>query len=174
MDWDQTIEKMRKEKNKFMKKDPQSPLTSKQKKKFKKLNYFPYDPKYRFEGAIEEFPEKSTVEIGTNKGNIRQFRLFGKFPFEVDGQPLALHIFQSLDDTHFFVPFMDETSNKETYGAGRYLELEKVGPGLWVLDFNLAYNPYCAYNDSWSCPLVPPINRLPIRIEAGEQIFDQK
>jgi uncharacterized protein (DUF1684 family) len=174
MDWDLAIEKIRKEKDNFMKKDPQSPLTPKQKKKFKKLSYFPYDPKYRFEGAIEEFPEKSTIEIGTSKGDIRQYRLFGKFPFEIDDQSLALHIFQSLDETHFFVPFIDETANKETYGAGRYLELEKEGPESWVLDFNLAYNPFCAYNDSWSCPLVPPINRLPVRVEAGEQVFDKK
>ncbi|MFQ5977209.1 MAG: DUF1684 domain-containing protein [Candidatus Heimdallarchaeota archaeon] len=162
---------VRKEKNLFMKKDRNSPLTSYQKKLFKKLRYFPYDPKYRFEGSIEEFEDKAEIEIATNKGEMRKYRLFGKFSFEVNGQQLVLHIFQSLDGDFFFVPFVDGTSGKETYGAGRYAELEEIAPQKWVLDLNYAYNPYCAYNDKWICPLVPPINRLAIRVEAGEKTF---
>jgi uncharacterized protein (DUF1684 family) len=171
MDFPQLVKRLRKEKDKFMKTDSNSPLTPKQKKKFKKLDYFPYDPKYRFKGPIEHFEDKAEIEIGTNKGELRKYRLFGKFSFEIDGQQAALHIFQSLDETHFFVPFVDETSGNETYGAGRYVELEELEPGVWELDLNLAYNPYCAYNDNWICPLVPPINRLSIRVEAGEKIF---
>ncbi|MFX0116431.1 MAG: DUF1684 domain-containing protein [Candidatus Hodarchaeota archaeon] len=174
MDLPQLAKRLRKEKDKFMKDDSNSPLTPKQKKKFKKIDYFPYEPKYRFEGAIEHFEDKTEVEIGTNKGELRKYRLFGKFSFEINGQQLALHIFQSLDETHFFVPFMDATSGNETYGAGRYVELEELEPDIYVLDFNFAYNPYCAYNDSWSCPLVPPINRLPLRVEAGEKTFAKK
>lgn len=173
MDLKKAAKAVRKEKNLFMKENPNSPLTSYQKKLFKKLRYFPYDPNYRFEGSIEEFEDQAEIEIATNKGEMRKYRLFGKFSFELKGQQLVLRIFQSLDGSLFFVPFADVTSGKETYGAGRYVELEKKAGKKWVLDLNYAYNPYCAYNDKWICPLVPPINRLAIRVEAGEKTFEE-
>ena len=71
----------------------------------------------------------------------------------------------------FFLPFVDATAPDETYGAGRYLDIEPIGDGKFLIDFNYAYNPYCAYNDKWSCPIPPKENRLKVRIEAGEKKY---
>jgi hypothetical protein len=90
----------------------------------------------------------------------------------VEGQEAALQVYESVDQPgSFFIPFVDATAPEETYGAGRYLEPEEVHRDELLLDFNFAYNPYCAYNDRWSCPFPPPENRLKVRVEAGEKSF---
>ncbi len=152
--------------------DPQSPLTPEQKRDFHGLNYFPENEALRLELPIEEFPEKDSIEIQTSTGDIRKYRRFGKIHFTVDGQPAELTLFT--DQGEFFLPFVDSLVGKETYGAGRYLEPERLDDGRLVVDFNLAYNPYCAYNESWSCPLTPWENRLKVPIRAGEKLFHEE
>ncbi len=100
----------------------------------------------------------------TSTGDEQDYVRVGQIHFKVKGQEAALQVYRS-------IPFVDLTAPKETYGAGRYLEPEKTGENRMLVDFNYAYNPYCAYNEKWSCPLPPMENRLKLRIEAGEKNF---
>lgn len=160
----------RKLKDDFFSTDPHSPLTHEQKKTFSGLSYFPVNDDLRLELEVEEFEPKKMILIQTSTGDVQEYERFGKFRFSVQGQPAELTIYRS--DDSYFLPFGDALAGKETYPAGRYLEPEQLGGGRFLLDFNLAYNPYCAYNERWSCPLTPPENRLKVAIPAGEKIFD--
>jgi uncharacterized protein (DUF1684 family) len=100
---------------------------------------------------------------------VQRYHRYGRFTFEVDGQPAELTIFAG--EHGYFLPFVDALANQETYGAGRYLEPEPLGGNRFRVDFNLAYNPYCAYNPNWSCPLTPFENRVKVEVRAGEKMF---
>ena len=163
------LEIFRAEKDDFFAHHHQSPLTPEQKRAFKGLGYFPEDATLRFEATIEEFSKRETVEMQTTTGDIQRFIRHGKFRFTVDGQPAELTIYAS--EHGFFLPFVDSLANKETYGAGRYLDPHPLPGGKLLIDFNFAYNPFCAYNDLYSCPLTPFENRLKVPIRAGEKIF---
>ncbi len=162
------LEEFREGKDDFFKTSRQSPLTREQKKKFKGLSYFPENSALRLEVSVEEFPEKQEIEMQTSTGDVQKYLRFGRFTFAVDGQEAQLTIFG--DNESFFLPFADSLAGKETYGAGRYLEPERLDDNSFLVDFNLAYNPYCAYNEAWSCPLTPFENRLKVPIRAGEKI----
>jgi len=157
-------------KDEFFKNDPHSPLTHEQKHHFSGLNYFNENPDLVFTVDVEKFPEKDLVNIQTSTGEIQSYQRYGKFNFEVNGKSVDLTLFSS--DGEFFLPFVDSLSGKETYGAGRYLEPVDLGDGRLLIDFNYAYNPYCAYNELWSCPITPAENRLTVPIKAGEKIFE--
>ena len=159
----------RKAKDDFFAHDPSSPLTKEQKKSFKGLAYFPEAPELRFETQIERFAEAQEISVQTSSGDTRTYQRFGTFHFNVDGQEQTLTILAS--DDSYFLPFVDGLAGKETYPAGRYLEPEPLEDGKFLIDFNLAYNPYCAYNDNWSCPLTPFENRLKVPVRAGEKLF---
>jgi hypothetical protein len=159
----------RKEKDAFFALDPHSPLTREQKKSFRGLAYFPPSKDYRFELDVEEFSKKDLVLIQTSTGDVQEYERFGKFRFTVQGQPVELTLYRS--ESGYFLPFVDGLAGVETYPAGRYLEPEPLGGRRFLLDFNFAYNPYCAYNEYWSCPLTPPENRLKVPIPAGEKIY---
>ena len=159
----------RKMKDEFFHYSDQSPLTHEQKKAFKGLSYFPPNDDLRLEVTVEEFAEKQRIEMQTTSGDIQVYLRFGRIKFVVDDQPAELTIYQ--DENSWFLPFVDSLAGIETYPAGRYLEPELLGEGRFLVDFNLAYNPYCAYNDKWSCPLTPFENRLKVPIRAGEKIF---
>lgn len=159
----------RKMKDEFFHYSNQSPLTGEQKKAFKGLNYFPPNDDLRLELSVEEFAEKGRIEMQTTTGDIQVYHRYGQIKFMVAGQPAVLTLYQSEDG--WFLPFVDSLAGVETYPAGRYLEPEPLGEGRFLVDFNLAYNPYCAYNDKWSCPLTPFENRLKVPIRAGEKIY---
>jgi uncharacterized protein (DUF1684 family) len=106
----------------------------------------------------------------TTKGREQVYNRYGVVHFQVDGQAAQVTLYASEGSHELFVPFRDATSGKETYGAGRYLDLHKRGDEI-VIDFNYAYNPYCAYNPDWSCPLPPAENWLKVPIRAGEKSF---
>lgn len=146
----------------------QSPLTHQQKKKFDGLSYFPENPELRFEARIERFEERQHIELQTSTGEVQTYLRYGKFKFTVDGKPAELTIFSNQHG--FFLPFADSLAGEETYGAGRYLEPEVLRDGRFLIDFNLAYNPYCAYNARYSCPLTPAENRLKLAVRAGEKL----
>jgi uncharacterized protein (DUF1684 family) len=165
------LELFRKEKDEFFKTSRQSPLTAEQKSKFGRLNYYPENPSLRLELKLERFAQAEPVILATSTGDEQEYFHMGQIHFDVAGQEALLQIYEA--DYGFFVPFVDATAPKETYGAGRYLEPHALGGDLLVVDFNLAYNPYCAYNEQWSCPLPPAANRLKVRIEAGEKKFHE-
>jgi len=164
-----SLQDFRKMKDDFFVHDGQSPLTPGQKKAFKGLNYFPANPVLNLEVTVEEFPEKQRIEMLTTTGDIQAYERYGKFSFMVEGQPVELTIYHSEDG--YFLPFVDSLASKETYPAGRYLEPAALGSNRFRVDFNLAYNPYCAYNDNWSCPLTPFENHIKVPIRAGEKLF---
>jgi uncharacterized protein len=165
------LEKFRKEKDQFYATGPQSPLTAKQKKDFSGLKYFPENPALRLELPVEEYPDREEIEIQTSTGDIQVYTRYGKLRFSVEGQPVELTLFYN--EGYYFLPFADSLAGTETYGAGRYLEPEPLGDGCFLLDFNYAYNPYCAYNENWSCPITPRENRLKVPIRAGEKNFHE-
>ncbi|NOR45927.1 MAG: DUF1684 domain-containing protein [Candidatus Delongbacteria bacterium] len=153
-------------------KTPETPIIEEDRTGFTNLNYFNVDMKFRLELELQEFTEKEQEIIKDSKGNDRYFIKWGKFEFAIDNVQNALIAYKSsAEDTRLFIPFKDSTTAEETYGAGRYIDLmennDKVGQ-KWILDFNLAYNPWCAYNYNYSCPLVPVENMLNVRILAGE------
>lgn len=157
----------RAEKDQFFLKSSQSPLLSEQKQYFSGLSCFPETTELRLEVQVERVDHQGEVHIPTSTGGIQVYQRYGKFHFSVDGQQAELTIFSSPHG--YFLPFVDSLSGQETYPAGRYLEPESLSEDRFLVDFNLAYNPFCAYNDRWSCPLTPPENRIDIPVRAGEK-----
>ncbi len=163
------LESFRAEKDRFFAAHPQSPLAPEQKRSFKGLNYFRENPALRLVVAVEKFPQQAAIQMQTTIGGIQTYTRFGKFKFTVEGQEAELTLYAGPHG--YFLPFVDSLAGTETYGAGRYLEPEPAGAGKFLVDFNLAYNPYCAYNERWACPITPRENRLKVAIRAGEKLF---
>ena len=166
----------RADKDAFFANDPHSPIPPDERSAFTGLPYYPLNEALRFEDLrLEPYTgdEPSTFQIPTSDGKLRPARRAGILRFALDADPgqLTGYTFEGDDDDgSLFVPFLDATSGTETYGAGRYLDLDRDDDGSYVLDFNLAYHPSCVYDPRFSCPLTPPENRLPVRIEAGERL----
>jgi hypothetical protein len=161
----------RTEKDKYMKEDAKSPMPDKFKQEFKGLKYFPIDNKYRFEMKITEFDKKEPLVMLTSKGKKRDFINYGYFEIKIGDKTFRLYAYLSKNANYLFIPFRDKTSGKESYGGGRYLDLVLNKNGEYVVDFNLSYNPYCAYNYKYSCPIPPAENSLPAAIKAGERTY---
>jgi uncharacterized protein len=163
------LEEFRAEKDEIFKSHPQSPLTAKQKKAFTGLNYFPEEESLRLEVQVELLNDDRPIQMQTTTGGVQVYYRHGRFKFPVDGETADLTIYRS--EHGYFLPFVDSLAGEETYPAGRYLEPEELPGGRFLVDFNIAYNPYCAYNEAWSCPITPAENRLKVPIRAGEKIF---
>ncbi|HJS28413.1 MAG TPA: DUF1684 domain-containing protein [Anaerolineales bacterium] len=162
------LEEFRKEKDLVFARHPQSPLTDEQKKGFTGLTYYPEIPDLRLELELDEFQEQDRIEMQTSTGDIQVYTRHGRITFEAEGEQVSFTIYNSQHG--FFLPFVDGGAGKETYGAGRYLEPEPLRNGKLLVDFNMAYNPYCAYNELYSCPLTPWENRTRVPIRAGEML----
>ena len=162
------VEELRRQKDHFFGGPHDSPLTVEQRKAFTGLKYFDPDPALRFEVTLDG-PAGKVEEVEMSDGTTDHLQRAGTVRFTVDGIEATLLAYNQGDD--LFIPFRDATSGKDTYGAGRYLEAEPLGAGRYLLDFNRAYNPYCAYNDDWRCPLPPAENWLKVAIRAGERTF---
>ena len=165
------LEEFRAEKDEFFKNHIQSPLTSEQKRDFRGLHYFPENEALRLEVQVELLNDSKPILMQTSTGGVQEYIRFGRFKFEVERQEAELTIYQS--EHGFFLPFVDSLAGAETYPAGRYLEPEPLPGNRFLVDFNLAYNPYCAYNEMWSCPITPAENRLKVPIRAGEKLFEK-
>lgn len=173
--YSQRIEKERQEKNASFRADKDSPILAEERNNFKKLNYYPVKPEYKMKARLERFPQKEYLQIQTSTGSSESYLRWGWAHFQLQNKPLKLLILQPTtgDTEYLFVPFADETSARETYGAGRYLDIPEPEGNKVVLDFNQAYNPYCAYNSRYTCPLPPAENILPVAIEAGEKSYEK-
>ena len=165
------IDKQRKEKDDYFRDPHYSPLTEEQQGKFTGLKYFDVNEKFRFVVQLQEYSVQQEVDIRTSNGTIQRYIRHSYVSFEVDGVESTLTVYLQPNSDYLFVPFKDKTSGSDTYGAGRYIELERSGKNQYILDFNTAYNPYCAYNDEWTCPLTPFENILQVEIRAGEKKF---
>lgn len=153
---------------------PHSPIPAHDRPTFGGLSYYAVDPALRFDGLrLGPIPDGASTTFGivTSNGGSRQARRIGTLAFRIGGASRALVAYElGTHDGSLFVPFLDATSGVETYGAGRYLDIEPEEDGTYVVDFNAAYHPFCAYAPDYSCPLTPAENRLPDRIEAGERL----
>jgi uncharacterized protein (DUF1684 family) len=154
----------------------ESPIPEQDRAGFAGLDYFAVDPALRFRVRLIRLSIPARIRMGTNTGEIRDGLRYGFFEFRVQGQDCRLHVYRMEEDgdagqPRLFIPFRDATSGKETYGAGRYLDLQENTSGIYELDFNRAYNPLCAYGMEFSCPVPPEENRLPVPIRAGEKIY---
>jgi uncharacterized protein len=175
VEYKDAVEGFRLDKDDFFKTQPGSPIPEAERAAFSGLPYYPVDEALAFENRVLEpytGDEPSHFQIPTSDGHLRPAHRAGVLRFELDGAPrqLTAYTFDEGDGQSLFVPFLDQTSGTETYGAGRYLDLEPEEDGTYALDFNLAYHPSCVYDVKFSCPLTPAENRLPLRIEAGERL----
>lgn len=167
------IEAERTEKDQFFSEHPQSPIPPENRETFDGLSYFPPDPRLRFELPFEAHDDGQTVAVETTHDDTQEYLRWGEFEFEVASEEVTLQAYRSdPDEDRLWMPFRDGTSGEQTYGAGRYLDIEaedRTAGGDWILDFNRAYNPFCAYSENYECPLIPMENWLDVRIEAGEK-----
>ena len=151
----------------------QKPVPSDKRDDLLPLLYFPVYPRYNVPSSLMVAEAQPEYEMPTSTGRLRKMRQVGVLEFSLEGQPLTLGAFvdaTTADLRQLFVPFSDLTTGKETYDAGRYLDIDRTATGIYAIDFNDAYNPYCAYNATYDCPFPPPANRLKIRVQAGERV----
>ena len=172
----------RQQKDQFFATSPQSPIPASERSGFHGLRYFAPDQAYRVLAQLVRFPSMEVVQLGTTTGRITEHFRYGEARFTLNSQPCRLTAYKSVpahghehhhEDRELFLPFRDATTGKESYGAGRYLEVEEEsgGAGQLVLDFNLAYSPWCSYSDQYSCVLPPAENKLAVEVRAGEQSY---
>lgn len=178
-EWKDQIKRERKMKDAFFAEHWQSPIPPQDRIEFKGLDYYPINPEFLFELELHEHEEKKVIRMAYSKGSEQNFLRWGEFRFNVGGKEQALQAYTSdPEDERLFILFKDATSGKETYGAGRYIDLEpdrnRTAEGKWILDFNRAYNPWCVYSEDYICPLVPPENCLEVPILAGEKDYPLK
>lgn len=169
----EAVASARAQKDQQFRDSPESPVTADKRQVVLPLKYFPVDSKYSVPAVLRLNDGRPVFEMPTSTGTLRKMQLVGVLEFTVDGQPHSLGAFveegtQRIEQ--LFVPFADATTGTETYVAGRYLDLHPTATGYYTIDFNHAYNPYCAYNASYDCPFPPPSNRLNVPIRAGEKI----
>lgn len=169
------INKLRREKNKSFQTSPESPIPTNQRAQFDSLHYYPANADFHLSASITRDARTDTVFIQTSDNMTARYLRWGQASFEIDKKPQHLTLFRSATgaDSTLFIPFTDLSNGRGSYGGGRYLDVArpKADASEIELDFNRAYNPYCAYNDEYSCPVPPTENRLQVAIPAGEKSF---
>ena len=172
-DYTAKISAIRAAKDESFKNDPDSPVPADKKAKLIPLAYFPIDESYAVPASLEAAADRTRMQVPTSTGKMREIERVGTLKFSVKGQSLRLTAFVDLESrqaNRLFVPFSDLTSGAETYPAGRYMELDPTPTGIYVVDFNVAYHPYCYYSPEYDCPFPPKENRLEVPIRAGEKM----
>ena len=174
--WKAQLERERREKDRFFAEHRQSPIHFQERAEFKGLDYYPPDPDYSFQIELHEHEEKKALRMVYTKGEERDFIRCGEFRFRIGSEECVLQVYKSdAEEEQLFIPFRDATSGQETYGAGRYLDLDpamnRTADGKWILDLNRAYNPWCVFSENYTCPFVPQENRLTVPIRAGEKNY---
>lgn len=165
------LEAERANKDTFFKRHPQSPLPPEKREQFDGLDYYPPTPALRLELELEPADTVEQLTMQTTTDSEQTFDRIGYVSFEIDGHPATLAVYRPADGGELFIPFRDATSGEETYGAGRYLEPHPLDENTLLVDFNTAYNPFCVYDDTYSCPLPPIENWLDVPIRAGEKDY---
>jgi uncharacterized protein len=171
-----SIQRERSQKDASFKSSSDSPLPPAEKQRFRGLSYYPYNPAFRFSVRLNRYRSPEQVRLGTNTGEIRSGLRYGYFDFQVQGRNCRIQVYRledmpGSDGADLFIPFRDSTSGIETYSSGRYLDLKENTSGIYDLDLNRAYNPSCAYNTEYSCPVPPAENTLAVAIQAGEKKY---
>jgi uncharacterized protein len=168
----ETLSTARAVKDKAFQEDPESPIPADKRRAILPLPYYPIDPNYAVPAVLRLAEERPVFEMLTSSGEPRKMQLVGVLEFTLHGETRSLGAFVENGTNQvdkLFVPFADETTGKETYSAGRYLDIYSTTTGYYTVDFNAAYNPYCAYNATYECPFPPSSNRLTTEVRAGEK-----
>ena len=165
-------ERTRALKDSLLRADPNSPLPPPVRAGFAGLSYFPPDPQYRLLGALSVYGRRQRISVPTtNNGPALPMEKYGRLQAQLQGKAFWLEVYRSLENGELEVFFRDPTNGTQTYGGGRYVPVVELGNGHYLIDFNMCYSPYCAYNPTYVCPLPPPQNHLSIPILAGEKAF---
>jgi len=163
-------------KDRFMRESAESPVLPAQRSGFAPLTYFPINPEYRVPASLSLTPGNQVIQMSTSTGQKRQMRRVGSLAFTLKGQGYTLTAFVDAtenDMRRLFVPFADLTNGSETYQGGRFLDLDRTATGIYDLDFNRAYHPFCVFNPTYDCPIPPRENRLTTPVRAGERLPPQ-
>ena len=176
--YDKSFTPFQKEMNEFFKDASISPLKEKDLKNFKGLDFFAFDSSYVVNAALIRTPEEKSFKMKTTTDRLPEYIKYGIVTFDLFGKSYSLNIYKNLEDInkegyreYLFLPFLDDTNGFESYGGGRYIDLDVTEEDNLVIDFNSAYNPYCVYDEKYSCPIVPRENYLPLEINAGVKAF---
>ncbi|WKZ70767.1 MAG: DUF1684 domain-containing protein [Melioribacteraceae bacterium] len=174
--YSEQIAHIREQHNIYMKTNPNSPFNYKGKVEFHPLNYFEPDMRYIYNSKLYQYDTKDTVVVFGTKGEEREFVRYGYFNIEQENEVYKLNVYQGYEEeigVYYSVWFTDETTNDETYGVGRYLNVRIVNApeNTYTIDFNAAYNPYCAYSKEYSCAIPRKEDHIGFAIKAGEKKF---
>jgi len=163
-----------KEQNAFFKDASTSPLKDKDRESFESLEFFEYDSTFLVVAELKRTPDTEFFNMKTTTDRVSKERIYGILTFKLNGETYNLNVYQGEEnmqtegfEDYLFLPFLDTTNGESSYGGGRYIDLRIPESDSMEIDFNSAYNPYCVYNEKYSCPIVPRVNYLPIKIEAG-------
>lgn len=170
------ILKERRETDSFMKRSSESPLSQEQKKTFKGLSFFAPDAEYIVNAKLTPFQNKTTIKIPTSDNKEVTYIKYGIAEFTLKDSLERVLLLQAIDEKDpkaLFLAFTDKSSGYQTYGGGRYIDLKLTSDRRVIIDFNKAYNPYCMYNENYSCPFPPKENHLEVSIFAGEKLFQE-
>ncbi|MGS2763617.1 DUF1684 domain-containing protein [Sinomicrobium sp. M5D2P9] len=175
--WD--IEQFQRELNEEFRDPKISPLKDRDRKRFRGLDFFPVDTAWQIKARLETTPGESPFLMPTTTDRVTEEVRYGILHFVIDGRKYKLNVYQNQElitregyEDYLFLPFSDATNGEETYGGGRYIDLRIPHGKEIIIDFNKAYNPYCAYNKKYSCPIVPEENMLPVAVRAGVKAFE--
>ena len=163
----------RAEKDAFMRSSSESPVPADKRGSFPPLPYYPIDEQYRVPAGLSVVSSDQIIELSLSTGQTRKMRRIGTLNFTLKGESLTLTAFADVNDaqlSRLFVPFGDLTSGTETYQGGRYIDLDRTASGIYDLDFNRAYHPFCVFDARYECPIPPRENRLKVAIRAGEKL----
>lgn len=176
--YDKSFTPFQKEMNEFFKDASISPLKEKDLKNFKGLDFFAFDSSYVVNAALIRTPEEKSFKMKTTTDRLPEYIKYGIVTFDLFNKSYSLNIYKNLEDInkegyreYLFLPFLDDTNGFESYGGGRYIDLDIPKGDNLVIDFNSAYNPYCVYDEKYSCPIVPRDNYLSIKINVGVKAF---
>jgi uncharacterized protein (DUF1684 family) len=179
-DYAKQLRKERAKKDKHFRRDDDSPIPAAERRAFKGLHYYPANEAYKVLATFVRDSSQAPFKMKTSTSRLPEFRKYGELHFELGGKPLVLTVYQNLElikqekyRDYLFIPFTDETNGHVSYGGGRYLDFRIPATHQVTLDFNQAYNPYCAYGGAYSCPIPPAENALPLAVEAGEKTYHE-
>jgi uncharacterized protein (DUF1684 family) len=175
-DYGAAVAEGRAQKDESFRNSADSPIPPDKKNTLLPLAYYPVDEAYAVPAELEMSPNRSRLQIPTSTGKLRDYERLGTLRFSLKGERMQLTAFTEVGQpiSRLFVPFADATSGEETYAAGRYMELDPTATGIYVVDFNGAYHPFCYYNEEYDCPFTPAENRLKAPIRAGERLPERK
>ncbi len=170
------VQQYRQEKNDYMKDNPASPFNQDSLVKFQPLNYYPVDPDFVFKSKLYEYPQKDTVIVFGTKGEERKVIKYGYVTFNYEKKPYRVNVYKATSsdgEEYYSIWFTDKTTGGDTYGVGRYIDFD-INPDsnyVYTIDFNLAYNPYCAYSSKYSCAIPTKDDYIDLAVTGGEKKF---